>query len=323
MASVYANSYFTISAASCENSSQDFVDMDPVHIYHQSEFVAIPGAPGQSVHIRRSFSRIAERHRLRLSQRAWAYQERLLSPRVLEFTSYDVAFDCDYHTIHEETPHHSQNARSTLDHAAKRAVYDASFVDDPSELYNRWLYIVRKYSSREISRQTDRLPALSGITHIMQQRIGDEYIAGLWKRDMVASLLWGRLDISKDTRCVPSAYIAPSWSWASSTGQLGFTNTHESREFSRLSIIDVTVQLSTSNPFGEISSGSLTARGPLRTLLVQDFRILRDHVSYQLCSQLIPSSSLRVCFAFDMPLGHAHDLETIYALQATALLKKD
>jgi hypothetical protein len=296
MASVYANSYFTISAASCENSSQDFVDMDPVHIYHQSEFVAIPGAPGQSVHIRRSFSRIAERHRLRLSQRAWAYQERLLSPRVLEFTSYDVAFDCDYHTIHEETPHHSQNARSTLDHAAKRAVYDASFVDDPSELYNRWLYIVRKYSSREISRQTDRLPALSGITHIMQQRIGDEYIAGLWKRDMVASLLWGRLDIS---------------------------NTHESREFSRLSIIDVTVQLSTSNPFGEISSGSLTARGPLRTLLVQDFRILRDHVSYQLCSQLIPSSSLRVCFAFDMPLGHAHDLETIYALQATALLKKD
>ncbi|KAF2036698.1 HET-domain-containing protein, partial [Setomelanomma holmii] len=73
MAQVYANSYLTISAMSCRDSSQGFLEVQPDFQKLETGLVA----------------------------RGWAFQERLLSRRVLHFTSGDMVFECDYGTAYE------------------------------------------------------------------------------------------------------------------------------------------------------------------------------------------------------------------------------
>jgi len=57
----------------------------------------------------------------------------------------------------------------------------------------------------------DRLPALV-------QEIDFEYIARLWKFELIAQLAWYRIFSSQGKR--PSVYLAPSWSWVSVDGHV-------------------------------------------------------------------------------------------------------
>jgi len=260
MASVYANSYLTISAASCEGSAQGFVKAHADSDQLQCELSAITGAPGHFVHIR---PHEAVKPRTFLTQRAWAFQERLLSPRVLHFTSHDMVFECDTRTFYEGGP---ESHRSSLAFADKRLVYESAHLQPSGkyariQLYDKWLRIVEEYSGKQLSFETDRFPALSGIAVLWQKQIGDEYVAGLWKEDMVAGLLWACFDTA--LREKPPVYVAPSWSWASAPGEVAFHRTP--RHYMSLEILHVETKLSTSNRFGEISSACLTVRGPLKT----------------------------------------------------------
>ena len=50
-------------------------------------------------------------------------------------------------------------------------------------LPSHWAKIVQIYSRLHLTRETDKLPALSGIAKREQsRRSGDEYLAGLWRR---------------------------------------------------------------------------------------------------------------------------------------------
>ncbi|KAK3668822.1 hypothetical protein LTR22_000302 [Elasticomyces elasticus] len=78
----------------------------------------------------------------------------------------------------------------------------------------RWYDLVQQYSRKALTKNTDALPALSGLAQCWAGH-GDlgEYVAGLWRRDLLAGLLWKCTDYStSDGRS--TAYLAPSWSWA-------------------------------------------------------------------------------------------------------------
>jgi hypothetical protein len=245
MAAIYANSYLTISAVSCQNSLESFLSaaVEPPYC----EFTAIPGLTGEHTLVRKSLP--AANPPVPLLHRAWAVQERFLSPRVLHFTADDMVFECNHHTVAEGGWLTNDAFNPTMYASIKR--------------HTLWEDIIQHFSQTDITYDTDRLPALSGIAKIFQQCTDDEYVAGLWKSKMVYDLLW---QSSGQTAQRPTTYVAPTWSWASTNcavwGQVG-----NPEYATKLTVLDVTTQPSTANPLGGISSASLTVQGPIRSFI--------------------------------------------------------
>jgi hypothetical protein len=84
-----------------------------------------------------------------------------------------------------------------------------------------WYRMVENYTARNITKHTDRLPALSGLAQAVARETGGEYLAGLWKSGLLEGLLWCKAR-SGQAIAVPPEYVAPSWSWASVVGAVQF-----------------------------------------------------------------------------------------------------
>lgn len=100
--------------------------------------------------------------------------------------------------------------------------------------------------------------AVSGLAKRFQSDLDDDYIAGLWKKDLGIQLCW------KGQGIVPDEYRAPSWSWASVDGPITMTHLRLSsllKEdpsiFPGFQVEDVTVQYGVVGGFGEVSSAIL------------------------------------------------------------------
>ncbi|KAI1474743.1 HET-domain-containing protein [Daldinia eschscholtzii] len=123
-----------------------------------------------------------------------------------------------------------------------------------------WLKIIENYSSRQLTKPTDALPALSGLAREFHHATGDTYVAGLWKMDIIQGLTWTRFPLRKK---LPNGYIqdestpldqdlAPSWSWASVIGRkvlfTADTQFDHVKQFAE--VLDIDIQTATHDPFG-------------------------------------------------------------------------
>ncbi|KAK1847396.1 heterokaryon incompatibility protein [Colletotrichum chrysophilum] len=66
--------------------------------------------------------------------------------------------------------------------------------DSPRYFYNLWYEIIWDYSNRLLSEESDKLPGLAGLAKTLANMTGDEYVAGLWKRDISSVGCYGRPD---------------------------------------------------------------------------------------------------------------------------------
>jgi hypothetical protein len=88
------------------------------------------------------------------------------------------------------------------------------FVKDGNlEIYNRWQDGMSNYSNRKMTKESDKLPELSGLAHKVANITGDTHLARIWKNDIARGLLWKPWEGNKT-----SQYQAPSWSWCSISG---------------------------------------------------------------------------------------------------------
>ena len=100
-----------------------------------------------------------------------------------------------------------------------------AWVDCHYAMYSRWSAIVKDYTGRNLTVQSDVLPALSGLAIAFQNLLRDEYCAGLWKNDIIRGMCWWRDTMPiKDVRAIEARQrehddSIPSWSWASVIGQ--------------------------------------------------------------------------------------------------------
>ena len=85
---------------------------------------------------------------------------------------------------------------------------------------NHWHSIVKQYSVLELSRETDRLPALSGLAMRASAVLG-QYLCGMWKETLSRDILW-RVPLLDDEHGRPTRFTAPSWSWASVKGVVDY-----------------------------------------------------------------------------------------------------
>jgi len=135
----------------------------------------------------------------------------------------------------------------------------------------QWQRILCRYSQLGLSRSTDRLVAIGGIAQAVQSLRNvpeSDYAAGLWKSDFPDCLLWQ----SRTSNTVCSEYVAPSWSWASTTGSVSYRfNSSEGETFTPAStlvercatVLDAWVDNDLHGRLGQVTSGQLSIAAPI------------------------------------------------------------
>lgn len=146
-------------------------------------------------------------------------------------------------------------------------------------MHMSWLNIVNNYSRRTASVESDKLVACAAIAEQYHRVMRSNYVAGLWHSEMLPfGLLWSvDTTAAKSLKCRhthPTAYRAPSWSWAaiegplctypSSTANLGSSLASQvpQKTFVLAEVVDCKVTLEDAAlPFGRVTDGILTLRG--------------------------------------------------------------
>jgi hypothetical protein len=138
-----------------------------------------------------------------------------------------------------------------------------------------WNDIISAFSSAFLTKPSDKIVALSGIAKWMKEILHDEYVAGLWRNNLVPQLLWKvkdwkQIDGSPSNR--PSGYRAPSFSWASIDGVIapliGPTE-FEVTGTALLDILEISTRPKTNDETGILEKAHLRVAGTLKQLQLQ------------------------------------------------------
>ena len=198
--------------------------------------------------------------------RAWCLQERLLAARMVHFTSEEMIWECsdatwcecrgselDAFTQQFESIGSIPSSRVTTPLSAYKALFRGQ-ITGKWQLANLWQHTVSAYTWRDLTYQSDRLPALSGIVALFQGAGMGTYLAGLWRENLAHYLHW------HSTRC--SRYVKrisqPSWSWASVDGPV-LWGTDCSELKATVTILSAEVELEEST--GQVVSGTIEVIG--------------------------------------------------------------
>ncbi|KAL9052146.1 MAG: hypothetical protein Q9206_004429 [Seirophora lacunosa] len=279
MGEYYGSAFLTLAATSAKASIDGFLARSP----WPWPIVSMPGDVENFSNVQQKvcfryqpdppkYLRIEAIDKSTWNTRGWTYQERLLSTRILHFASGRLFWECRNSEGSEENeparvPTYHTPWMVTKTDADQSLVYpDVAGFDNR---YERWYRLVSTYSQRELSYESDILPALGGLAQAFQKVYTDQdkYVAGLWQADLFRGLLWMTRDSSLAVR--PLEYRAPSWSWASVKGELDWP----SRTIARHCHYNYTVKLveaqSDAGPrgaFGAITSATMKLVGKYQRL---------------------------------------------------------
>jgi hypothetical protein len=173
-----------------------------------------------------------------LASRGWCLQERHLSPRILHVYHKQVwvwecgsrmrGVNCSGLVYASDIVDHTLSWRKqNLSHTASLS---------RNQLLDCWDALVVDYTKRQLSNQSDRLAAISGIARRLQPFISCGYHAGIWESDSLG-LLWYCGTVLETDR--PPSNITctiqienrienfrpsdtPTWSWAASDKPVRF-----------------------------------------------------------------------------------------------------
>jgi hypothetical protein len=244
--------------------------------------------------------------RLPLFGRGWCYQERLLATRILHFAPDELVWECktgmscECGTVNREVgfkPKYYQSwaeARAAVPIPHPRTIFD-EVKDCPrknrKELLRNirgaqqdavdsdiWHMVLSNFSIRSLTKETDRLPALSGIVKSLEVPANGYYLAGFWSESLIQDIVWE--NSNRKASYISPEYIAPSWSWAAVTGCIPHFIPRSDILDSH--ILDARCIPAGLDPTGSISSGYMDIRGPLQrtTLFYQDSNFDRWTESY-------------------------------------------
>ncbi len=132
-----------------------------------------------------------------LETRGWTLQEQVLSRRMLVFTEDEVLWTCvgiDASIsqpagikVHQDGPTRESQVR-LLQRYLNGFDRDQRFF--LRNTYEIWLTLVTEYSRRDLTNGSDRLAALAGIQAAIGTMLGDECVAGIWRSQLGAQMLW-------------------------------------------------------------------------------------------------------------------------------------
>ncbi|KAH6607319.1 hypothetical protein Trco_003632 [Trichoderma cornu-damae] len=281
----FRDSILTIVPASAASPDEAFLNPPREDwITHEVAFAAPSGATA-TITLRRKYSRPASpsdavdvssarwvvapgsfRRTGQLYRRDWCFQEIALGTRVIHFTSAGVVFECRRHTCSREPVRIYRGYRGYRRTDVFAALPQASRGHAEDAM---WLEAVQIYTSRDPTSLRDRLGAISGLAAISEMGIHDQYVAGLWRSNLLRGLLWevrlrpGQPKTSRIT--IPfDEQKAPSFSWASVDAKIVWRCTNE-LEFQALAkVVDVGGLLQTPHPCFDTEGAFVRLEGHLR-----------------------------------------------------------
>jgi hypothetical protein len=200
-----------------------------------------------------------------LNQRAWALQERLLSPRLLIYSVGKLSWQCQT----KAAPTGIGSARlpdlffeETSIRLHQVWPWNTTPQNSISTLEILWIQISLDYSLRAITYAHDRLPALSGLARRFQDITGDVYLAGLWKETLCLGLMWQATYVLQSR---PSTYVAPTWSWLSIQGPITYANRPRTgKDRPLFEVLNAETVPEGSDTMGAVLSGNITLRGQVK-----------------------------------------------------------
>ena len=208
-----------------------------------------------------------------ISTRAWTLQERVLSRRLLIFSSSGVMWMCREDFVNPSAaPDAGPPYQTFLDpYLSAEHPSDQTTVQDKdaqAQIRETWAAILADYTEMDLSYCTDKLPAVSALAADIGGKTGWTYLAGMWKENLFSELHWrcmkqnlsGERLTLKPRKVKDAGYLAPSWSWASVGigAVVGSEDERNDREIFNFSILEC--QVDTTDPgflYGPVKSGYL------------------------------------------------------------------
>ncbi|KAL5119773.1 hypothetical protein ACEQ8H_002379 [Pleosporales sp. CAS-2024a] len=276
MDEVFGNAFLTIAATSAKDSStQQLFPPKPqpfkiqatdnkgqlakIHVREQPGHYSFKAPFDEGSHMNEwelpfNMSEEANLH-TPLLKRAWAYTERLLSPRVLHFTKSEMILECregyncecgriDDSTFDSRTTDSIKQELGRIIHEANTQpqtnsnggqmdrridgvtsqMASTTIASTPPHVIRRredalqlWSYIITEFSARNMT-YDERLIAIAGLAKALLPAMQSGYIAGQWTCSTL-SLLWYPNDSTRCRRPKPmEGQNIPTWSWASCEG---------------------------------------------------------------------------------------------------------
>jgi hypothetical protein len=136
-----------------------------------------------------------------IHMRAWCYQERVLSPRIIDFGHTQIQWIC-------KSRRYADGGK--IDRAARTDALIGGTLEGFSkrELLHAWSEAVSKYTRRNITFADDRLRAISAIAAYFAPLLRCEYLAGHWRDLLSLELAW---IVGQPKYARPKSYVSPSW----------------------------------------------------------------------------------------------------------------
>ena len=217
-----------------------------------------------------------------LRKRGWTLQERELSFRSVFYTEQQMIWECQSFQATEQSPVPREHDNASFRLFPPPSAHP-SLLSDKQVNFSKWYDMLERYTRRQLSYQTDKLPAISGLAGAFEAttRI-TKYAAGLCEEDLLERLLWcvsppNRYSYQKEG--TGGKYQYPSWSWASVNDPAVWPSKHHRWPLKRHvedgavpathphikpSILELETISFGSDPRGRISESSLRVEGILR-----------------------------------------------------------
>ena len=303
MGSIYRNSMLNIAASHAQNSfggcfnqqsiSRDRAAMASSHDLLFDDSIEITGMDSRGINTTLILypqdhgAMLKNLNESPLEKRGWTFQERVLSPRTINFTSTQVIWECRNEYLFEDRiPWRATKAgsrplssvlRPRLEDFTKSSLTLFGHDEKAAHIANYWyLHVVAKqYTIRAFTKPSDRLIALAGIANVYKHLSKDRYVAGLWESSLAAGLGWFK-SLSQPTRPgPPTGSRWPTWSWASHDDHVRFSfidpDYLEVITDTYFKLIDTQLKYSTGhvNEFSPIVGGFITVMGCLVELVCE------------------------------------------------------
>ena len=250
MGQIYSNSYVTILAASSPSSLVPFLTSREAIV---CEGVNLRFGKDHYVGVRKIGG--TDHSDQPLHYRGWAFQEEILSTRIIRFTRREVKWECQTLSCCECGAHPLYDTKD-----AKNLQHTNS------NIQQHWHNLVEQYSRRSLTFSFDKLPAFAGIAAVAHQKSGCSYLAGLWEKTLILDLAWcRRRGYSTETPRDISQRL-PTFSWASVDEEIDYKSSFISdyRLAEKDAIVRSTsIKLTGANPFGQVEGGSIVLEAPV------------------------------------------------------------
>jgi len=193
-----------------------------------------------------------------LSGRAWAFQERFLSPRVLHYTPLELFFECIQEARCECNLFRYDMWKQKT--GKPRSYPNSSEKMSSEEHCEMWRGIAAQYSGLQLTHPSDKLVAIGGLAKRFAEADND-YLAGLWSKSLVQDLQW--ISYSQAING-GHEWRAPSWSWAAidvtDSGPPVITWSQR-KSFEHIHVLGYNIVPKGPDVYGELLSGSIRLLG--------------------------------------------------------------